>query len=251
LADGEIDRLKSLDNEWTPLWDIALGTGLRRGELMGLCWNKVDLLPQGTPEELDKGSLQVTQTSHDVRNDEGGYKLGSPKTIKSRRTVKFGHEVAEAFRKVKAEQDAVRERLNQKEEGAAWADLGFVFTRTPSMEAVNEFWESFVAYRKGNGEHAPIPPYGHPQKGSIVTHTFYTQVAKAGLAPACFHDLRDTFATIHLSLNTPTKMVSEMMGHSNTQITQDRYQEATQTIHDSAADSMESYWRKLRSAVKV
>jgi integrase len=67
-----------LDNEaihWRIMVTLALTTGLRRGELLGLDWKSVD---------LDKGTIDVRQALTFSKN---GYKLKEPKTKNSIRKV--------------------------------------------------------------------------------------------------------------------------------------------------------------------
>jgi integrase len=54
---------------------IALGTALRRGELLALTWNATD---------LDKGAIQVVQALSETR---AGVHCKEPKTVKSRRSI--------------------------------------------------------------------------------------------------------------------------------------------------------------------
>lgn len=58
------------------LFTVALYTGMRRSELLGLRWNSVD---------LDLAQLSVTQTLHRLAS--GGFVFREPKTAKSRRTI--------------------------------------------------------------------------------------------------------------------------------------------------------------------
>ena len=56
------------------LWRLALMTGMRRGELLGLKWQDID---------LDKGTLSVRRTLS--RGKGGTWELGAPKTAAGRR----------------------------------------------------------------------------------------------------------------------------------------------------------------------
>lgn len=58
-----------------PIAVVALGTGMRRGELCGLRWQDVD---------LDAGSLRVEQSLEQTR---GGLRFKPPKSTRSRRTI--------------------------------------------------------------------------------------------------------------------------------------------------------------------
>src|SRR5215212_2298203 len=73
------DRLEAL-------YVLAIHTGLRQGELLGLKWDDVD---------LDEGSLQVRRTLSITKN---GAVFTSPKTSGSRRSVKLTQRAIEALR---------------------------------------------------------------------------------------------------------------------------------------------------------
>jgi integrase len=59
------------------LYVLAVTTGLRQGELLGLKWDDVD---------MEAGTLQVRRT---LTTAKGGPALSAPKTKGSRRTVKL------------------------------------------------------------------------------------------------------------------------------------------------------------------
>ena len=73
------DRLEAL-------YILAVTTGLRQGELLGLKWDDVD---------LDSGTLQVRRT---LTTAKGGPVLSAPKTKGSRRSVKLSQTALEALR---------------------------------------------------------------------------------------------------------------------------------------------------------
>ena len=74
------DRLEAL-------YVLAVTTGLRQGELLGLKWDDVD---------LEAGTLQVRRT---LTTAKGGPVLSAPKTRGSRRTVKLSQTALEALSK--------------------------------------------------------------------------------------------------------------------------------------------------------
>jgi len=63
-------------DEQEALWRLALLTGMRRGEILGLCWADVD---------LERGSLAVRRTL--IREEGGKWAYGTPKTAKGRRQI--------------------------------------------------------------------------------------------------------------------------------------------------------------------
>jgi integrase len=93
-----------------PLYLLALHTGMRQGELLGLRWKDV---------HLDLNSLNITTT---VSWDASGYHFGEPKTKRSRRRVALSPAIVAALRTHRTK--LAEERLQA---GAAWQDYGLVF----------------------------------------------------------------------------------------------------------------------------
>jgi len=104
LASVAEDRLYAL-------YAVALKTGMRQGELLGLHWRDVD---------LDRAFLQVRHSLQWVKG-KGGV-LFEPKTRRSRRRVRLGQSVVDALRVHRRAQAEERLAL-----GGAWDDHGLVF----------------------------------------------------------------------------------------------------------------------------
>jgi integrase len=70
------------------LYVLAVTTGMRRGDLLGLKWSDVD---------LKNASISIRRTL--TRTDNGKRAvLGDPKTKKSRRTIRLASQAVEALR---------------------------------------------------------------------------------------------------------------------------------------------------------
>jgi integrase len=95
------------------LYVMMLGTGLRRGEALGLRWEDVD---------LEAGILTV---NHQLKREAGSLVLGDVKTDKSRRGVNLPVLVVDSLKAHKSRQAAERLAL-----GPSWQDSGYVFTTT-------------------------------------------------------------------------------------------------------------------------
>jgi integrase len=67
------------------IWEVALGTGLRKGELLALRWCDV---------ELERATLHVRRT---ITETEDGVDYGEPKTKAGRRTLKLSPDGVEAL----------------------------------------------------------------------------------------------------------------------------------------------------------
>lgn len=112
LTPDEVRRLLQATAD-LPIVALAVTTGLRLGELLGLRWSDID---------LDARTLVVRRAL--ARTHSGGYALAEPKTARSRRTVVLGAVALEALRRRRVQQAA--DRLAA---GSAWQDTdGAVFT---------------------------------------------------------------------------------------------------------------------------
>lgn len=90
---------------------VTMTMGLRKGEVLGLTWETVD---------LDAGNLTIASTLNRV--DGEGLVLGEPKTARSRRVLPLPAVSLQALRAHRARQR--EERMS----AASWQDSAFVFT---------------------------------------------------------------------------------------------------------------------------
>jgi integrase len=113
LDKAQVDTLlKAVQDvpEWRTLYLVAVSTGVRRGELLGLKWQDID---------LDRAKLMVRRSLSRLR---GALVFGEVKTKRSRRTINLSRACVEALRAHKAWQASERKRL-----GNAWIEHGLVF----------------------------------------------------------------------------------------------------------------------------
>jgi integrase len=104
LDTAEGDRLEAL-------YVLAIHTGMRQGELLGLKWENVDL------------AANAIRVRHTLLRTKGRVILGEPKTKKSRRTVNLTGAASRALEEHLERQLKVMERL-----GDLYRDQGLVFT---------------------------------------------------------------------------------------------------------------------------
>jgi integrase len=102
------DRLEAL-------YLVALGVGLRQGEILGLAWSDVD---------LDSSTLTVR---HALQRIDGALVLVEPKSATSRRVIALPALVRDAFRAHR-----IRQRTERLLAGSRWHDdpRGLAFTTT-------------------------------------------------------------------------------------------------------------------------
>lgn len=93
------------------LYVVALGLGLRKGEVLGLRWQDVD---------LERGALTVSSS---LQRIDGQPHLVAPKTERSRRTLELPAVVLQALREHRHRQREERIRFADE-----WQESGLVFT---------------------------------------------------------------------------------------------------------------------------
>jgi integrase len=142
------------------LYVVAIHTGLRRGELLGLKWMDAD---------LEAGTLMVRR-SLDV---DGTFK--TPKNQAARRTLKLTHQALDALKAHKVRQNA--ERLHA---GPRWRDDNLIFPNTlgKAMNAGNLYRREFQPLLKRAG----LANEGFTIHS--LRHTFATTLAEKGVHPA-------------------------------------------------------------------
>ena len=174
------------DSEFDLFLNIALFTGMRRGEILGLCWDEVD---------IDKGQISITGTLKELRKvlPSGQavvvLKKDSPKTEASKRTVGLPWPVAQAIMRHREFQ-----KLRQLE-SPNWQESNFVFTsRTGTAVYPSNFLNRFKRFLAANG-----------------------------LRQIRIHDLRHTMAQLALSGGVRIEAVSETLGHTRIDTTKTIY----------------------------
>ena len=170
---------------------LALMTGMRRGEILGLKWEDID---------WERRRLRVRHNLVEVRSEAVAGKmhagrqtvssvravLQTPKTSASRRNVALSPGTLQKLREHQQRQDREKALL-----GPDWDDQGFVFA--------NVF----------GGSTEPRALYG-----------WYRQiVAEAGLPAIRFHDLRHTAASLMIQNGISAKTVSDRLGHADVAFT--------------------------------
>lgn len=189
---------------------LGLGTGLRRGEILAVRWQDVD---------LQAAVLHVRQALERVKNHSptaDGKKtrliFQDPKTQESRRSIPIPEDIVEELKRHKARQ--AEEKVLW---GEAYEDCGLVFCR----------------------------PQGTPLEPADFYKHFVRLVKQAGLPPVRFHDARHTFATVMLELGESPKTVQTMLGHPKIATTLDIYSHVSLDLEKRAAARLNGAFREV------
>ena len=195
------------DDKWGALFALALTTGMRPGEYLGLQWKDVDLA---------KGIVTVRRA---VSFRPGGkWEFTEPKTPKSVRRIPLPPSVTAmlvAHQTKHAEKvAAARKRHEEKDEPFAYIDLGLVFA----------------------GDQ------GQPLDLRNLTQRHFKAILKAAELPQelRLYDLRHSCATLLLAQGEHPKVVSERLGHASVTLTLDTYSHVLPTMQQQAAERLEA-----------
>ena len=195
---------------WLPTF-LALHTGMRPGEMLGLSWDDVDLVG---------GTLSVCNTAH---WDSGGLRLGPPKTKSSERSVAVSEDVV-----------AVLRDQEQKKPEDFWAKI---------RRKAGDHRESVfvpVEFRQ-----VCAGPDGVILTARSWRHDFSSGLRRAGLKEIRLHDLRHTHASLLLLDNVPMHVVSKRLGHKSIQTTINLYGHLLPTSDAEAANRFSAILRTV------
>jgi integrase len=189
-------------HKWEALFTLAMATGMRRGELLGLEWQDIN---------FEAGRLQVRRVLSRVPTHmperEHVYVEAEPKTQKSRRSVMIATFALVALKKHRVSQLEARVKAGQ-----FWQEHDYVFC---TLE----------------GRHL------HPNH---VVEEFKKLLTRAGLPNIRFHDLRHSAATLLLSLGIHPKVVQELLGHTQISITMDVYSHVLPDMQQDAMRQLDA-----------
>lgn len=180
---------------------ILVGTGLRRGELLGLRWTDID---------FEAGRLTVRRSVEMVGNER---REKPPKTQRSARTLALAGFVIEALRQRKAVQlERLKAMSNSELEARRRQDAGYIFDRGDGS-----LW-----------------------KPDSFSWAFANLVRRSKLPKVRLHDLRHSHATLALAAGTDLKTISAALGHSTISVTANVYVHAIESMQRNHADRIDA-----------
>ena len=154
--------------------------------------------------DLHRGTVTVQR---EIVKAAGGTVYQSPKTKRSNRLVPFGDALKSILLAHKQRQDDFIKKTKD------YIDEGLVFARETGK------------------------PY-YPDSMRKILHRI---LRKAGIPAVRVHDLRHTCATLLMLSGVHSKVVQEMLGHSNISVTLDTYSHTLPSMRSEAADSINDF----------
>jgi integrase len=134
-VDKILEALTKVPLKFRTLVFLAIATGLRRGEILGLQWSDID---------LDKGLLRVERTVQVIDKQPV---IKGPKTNGSQRTIVLPASIIKLLKEYKTEQRKRKKKLLNQ-----WLDQGWIFTtwngRYMSPSTPSKWFHDFLVDHK-------------------------------------------------------------------------------------------------------
>ena len=185
-------------------------TGMRRGEVLGLSWDDID---------LNRNTISLVRQVVYLHGKDKGWHLTDPKTQSSRRKFVIDEFLAEELRKWKAAQEQA-----EAEQGDTYVCVyrngTGKMTQASKRLSPEDGWTRFpLVCTHGNGK--------------LVTPNYLGEKLQAeGLNP---HSFRHTHATQLIENGATPKGVAGRLGHRNAVITQNLYTHNTDKLQEDTA----------------
>lgn len=186
------------------LFNMALYSGMRKGELLALTWNDINYKKRTVT--INKSAAPV---AHSVT-------VKSTKNISSNRIITVPQSVMDLLAVWQKEQAEIRQKLGDK-----WKGNNNIFIQA-----------------NGKIMH-PSTPY-HTLKDFIEKYNNSVDDVELKLPDIRFHDLRHTCATLLISANVDVKTVSARLGHTQTSTTLNIYAHRIDKLDVVASDTLEN-----------
>jgi len=200
---GDYTVTKTIPEQIRILFNLAIYTGLRKGELLALQWEDINC-----HDDLVQVRKSVTMVG-------GRPVCKAPKTKTSTRTVSIPHFLSERLEQLHESQDDFKAKVGDYWQGDNWVftqDNGRMMNYSTPYQALQD---TINRYNKGRPVDEQLP-----------------------LIP--FHGLRHTSATLLIASQQDVKTVSTRLGHAQTSTTMNIYAHALKESDRKAADALEN-----------
>ena len=198
---------KTVPEQLRVLFNLAVYTGMRKGELLALQWSDIDF------------SADVVSVSKAVTLADGKPVIKAPKTKTSHRLVSIPHSLTERLRRLRTDQLRYRLLVGDYWQGSEWLftqDNGSQMNYSTPYQAMQDIIRRYNI-NKAQSDQLPLIP---------------------------FHGLRHTSATLLIASKQDLKTVSSRLGHAQTSTTMNIYAHALQESDRKAATALENLLAK-------
>lgn len=198
---GDYEITKEVPEQFRVLYNLAVYTGLRKGELLALEWSDID---------FENNTVKVSKACSVVAGEQI---TKCPKTKTSNRTVSIPSFLTRRLKAMKISRLAYRLSLGDYWQGADWVFI------------------------QDNGRQMN---YSTPNQTMVKLLKRYNDTHDKTLPLIPFHGLRHTSATLLIAAKQDVRSVSSRLGHAQTSTTMNIYAHALQEADQRAANALES-----------
>lgn len=202
---GDYEITKEVPEQYRVLYNLAVYTGLRKGELLALEWSDID---------FENNTVKVSKACSVVAGEQV---TKCPKTKTSNRTVSIPSFLTRRLRALKISRMAYRLSLGDYWQGADWLFI------------------------QDNGKQMN---YSTPYQTMVKILKRYNDSHEDQLPMIPFHGLRHTSATLLIAAKQDVRSVSSRLGHAQTSTTMNIYAHALQEADQRAANALETMLAK-------
>lgn len=210
---GEYQIEKKIPEQLIVLFNLAIYTGLRKGELLALKWPDID---------FEHDIVKVTKS---ITLVDGKPVVKAPKTRTSYRTVSIPHNLTTRLKALKRSEIELRLKMGQDWQGEDWLfiqDKGKLMSYSTPYEALQDIIKRYNE-DKNESKKLPVIP---------------------------FHGLRHTSATLLIAAKQDVKTVSHRLGHAQTSTTMNIYTHALEECDKKASTVLEDMLSTDESKLK-
>ena len=200
---GDYTLTRTMPEQLRVLFNLAVFSGLRKGEMLALQWSDID---------FENSTVSVTKAAAVV---DGKQVCKAPKTKNSRREVSIPRFLTDRLRNMMVEQTRTKESL-----GAYWKGNNWLFTQSDgSMMSYSTPYATFQdAIDRYNADKEPADQLPHIP----------------------FHGLRHTSATLLIAAHQDVRTVSNRLGHAQASTTMNIYAHALKENDRTASNALEN-----------
>ena len=202
---GDYEITKEVPEQYRVLYNLAVYTGLRKGELLALEWSDID---------FENNTVKVSKACSVVAGEQI---TKCPKTKTSNRTVSIPSFLTRRLKALKISRMAYRLSLGDYWQGGDWLFI------------------------QDNGKQMS---YSTPYQTMVKILKRYNDSHKDQLPMIPFHGLRHTSATLLIAAKQDVRSVSSRLGHAQTSTTMNIYAHALQEADQRAANALETMLAK-------
>ena len=218
LSNDQFRKFLELTDEeriYGTYYQVALLTGMRKSEALGLCWDKVD---------FDRGIIVISRQLQQLTEENGGYVMTDLKNTRAR-AIKPAPYIMNLLKRRYQEQEA-----DALEAGTSWLAWNSEETHRTAFVFTNEL-----------GDHL---------SQQTVYKRFKRIVKEMGIPDRRLHDLRHTFAVVSIENGDDIKTVQGNLGHSSASFTLDVYGHISDAMRSASSERMSNFLDDIRSDPK-